>query len=273
MPKELVVGGAIAFGLLLVGGAVLVATAMAKRQEPPAASTAIAPAPSPAPAPPPREPTLDDQTTLSAALAFVLPFAGQPPTGEHSRASAMLAAWAVDRLRWSDVAVDVDETNFGLAQKNLDKERGKRLCVSGSVVQITENNVAPGKTMNEGLVLSGAGNLFYFLGVKSSGSILKDSWARFCGVVVDRYDYENSAGGTGHAIEIVGMFDLPENRAAPLPVVRPNEATPRPRTLSVEDLPRSVPAAASNPAGSAPNCSPPYTTDEAGHRVFKRECM
>lgn len=31
-------------------------------------------------------------------------------------------------------------------------------------------------------------------------------------VVTGNYDYSNSAGGTGHAVDLVGMFDLPENK-------------------------------------------------------------
>jgi hypothetical protein len=38
--------------------------------------------------------------------------------------------------------------------------------------------------------------------------------------VTGRYDYHDSGGGTGHAVQVVGMFDLPENRPAAAVKVR-----------------------------------------------------
>jgi hypothetical protein len=31
-------------------------------------------------------------------------------------------------------------------------------------------------------------------------------------VVTGKYSYANSGGGTGHAVTLVGVFDLPENK-------------------------------------------------------------
>ena len=36
--------------------------------------------------------------------------------------------------------------------------------------------------------------------------------ARFCGIATGRDTYANTGGGTTHAVRVVGMFDLPENR-------------------------------------------------------------
>jgi len=66
-----------------------------------------------------------------------------------------------------------------------------------------------------GLVMSNAGNLFHFDAVGSTGTLVGTNYARICGVITGLYDYSNSAGGTGHAVQIVGMFDLPENKTAP----------------------------------------------------------
>ena len=58
-----------------------------------------------------------------------------------------------------------------------------------------------------------AGNLIYFVNAGSSGELVQNSIARTCGVVTGRFDYSNSGGGVGHAISVVGLFDLPQNRA------------------------------------------------------------
>lgn len=46
----------------------------------------------------------------------------------------------------------------------------------------------------------------------STATLVQQSRARLCGVVIGTYDYSNSAGGKGHAVSLVGMFDLAENR-------------------------------------------------------------
>ncbi len=81
----------------------------------------------------------------------------------------------------------------------------------GKIIQIAVEKEDIGK-FHVGLIISDAGNLYRFLGVRSSGTLVGDSRAKFCGVVTGKYDYSNSAGGTGHAVKLVGMFDLPENR-------------------------------------------------------------
>ncbi len=60
--------------------------------------------------------------------------------------------------------------------------------------------------------MSNGGNIYRFLAAGSSGTLVPQSYGRFCGVVTGTYDYSNSGGGTGHAVEMVGMFDLPENK-------------------------------------------------------------
>ena len=60
--------------------------------------------------------------------------------------------------------------------------------------------------------MSDEGDIYKFMNVGTSGDLVANSQARMCGVVTGRYQYSNSAGGTGHALSIVGMFDLPQNR-------------------------------------------------------------
>jgi hypothetical protein len=108
--------------------------------------------------------------------------------------------------------VPKDETSYLLAEKDSDEARGKRMCVSGTVIQIEVEKTDVGK-LNTGLLMSWSNNLFNYVTVGTSGELVAQSAARICGVVTGKYDYSNSAGGTGHAIEIVGMFDLPQNKA------------------------------------------------------------
>jgi hypothetical protein len=115
-------------------------------------------------------------------------------------------------MKWADVAVAKDETSFALVRKDADEARGKRMCTSGQVVQIEVQKIPGAGKHSEGLLMSSAGNIYNFIAAGSSGELVERSYARFCGVVTGKYDYSNSAGGEGHAVEIVGLFDLPENK-------------------------------------------------------------
>lgn len=127
--------------------------------------------------------------------------------------TALLTVWAMKHMRWTDVAVTTDETTYALVQKDSEEARGKRLCVPGSVIQIEVDKGDQGKDYF-GLLISGSGNIYRFYAVGSTGAIVEQTYARFCGVVTGKYEYSNSGGGTGHAVKLVGMFDLPENKPA-----------------------------------------------------------
>ena len=53
-----------------------------------------------------------------------------------------------------------------------------------------------------------------FFAVQSTGDLVEGSRARLCGVVTGRYSYSNTGNGTTHAVKVVGVFDLAENRSA-----------------------------------------------------------
>lgn len=128
------------------------------------------------------------------------------------KGTAFFWVWADRNLTLADLKVISDETTFGAVMKDSDSERGKRLCASGTVIQIEKIDLRP--TIREsftGLLLSGGGIVqFYSFG--STGSVVGSTHTRFCGVVMGQYHYSNSGGGTSHAISVVGMFDIPENR-------------------------------------------------------------
>jgi len=135
-------------------------------------------------------------------------------TNEWSPGGLALTVWAAKHLSWKDVAVAKNETSFALVRKDSDEERGKRICTSGLLIQIERQQLGEVKAYS-GLLLNDYNSIFSFHVVGSTGDLVEQRRARLCGVVVGAYNYGNSGGGTGHAVAVVGMFDLPQNTAAP----------------------------------------------------------
>lgn len=167
------------------------------------------------PAPEPEVSPIDKIAALPSfadAIAATLPLMTDSEN-DISPGAVALAAWGAKdgHMKWGDIGVPKDETSFALVQKDSDEERGKRYCASGRLIQIAVDKTRFGKLYG-GLLMDNSRNLWAFTAVGSTGSLVEMSWARFCGVVVGRYNYSNSGGGTGHAIRIVGMFDLPDNK-------------------------------------------------------------
>ena len=172
--------------------------------------------PAPAPAPPP-PPTLAEQLaaedSFDIALALTKP-AMEDSTNEISAGALLFAYWAAQRMRWPDINFK-DETSIKLVKKDSDAARGKRMCYSGSIVQITKQSIDEGvPSVFIGLLRTRGWDILHFIAVGSTGALVEDSRARFCGVVTGTYSYSNSGGGTTHAVQLVGMFKLRENENA-----------------------------------------------------------
>ncbi len=172
-----------------------------------AAATADAPPPVPKVNP---VAEIQAKLTLADAVAYARPVMVDR-FNASSPGTLLLTVWALKMMTWEDVAVAVDETSHALVQKDADAERGKRLCARGTIIQIEAQKDAMG-TFYSGLLMSGSGKLYNYHAVGSSGDLVAHSPARLCGVVTGLYAYSNSGGGTGHAVDMVGMFDLPANR-------------------------------------------------------------
>lgn len=173
------------------------------------------PTPVPEPPPPPPEPEETMAQKLAKlgfpeAVEFVKPMMSDE-MNETSKGAVMLAVWGMQKMVWTDVFVAKNETSFALVQKDPDEARGKRMCTSGTIIQIEVTKTDFGK-VNEGLLRTNSGNLFNYNMVGGSGELVARSRAKMCGVVIGKYSYSNSGGGTGHAVQLVGMFDLPENK-------------------------------------------------------------
>ena len=150
--------------------------------------------------------------SFKEALEFARPHMADVDSDGDDDASLgwqYLTSWARVKMRWEDAAPKLPETTIALVKKDPDDERGKRLCITGAIVQIERKGKLGAYT---GGILS-EHDVVRFAAVRSTGDITKETRsAKFCGVVTNKVSYKNAVGGTTHAVQMVGMFDLPENR-------------------------------------------------------------
>lgn len=112
---------------------------------------------------------------------------------------------------WADVEPATAETTWAKIQKDPERERGKRLCLDGMVGSIRVERSEFGE-FSWGHVLVEQESTRY-IAVGDTGELVRLSKARFCGVVAGVMSYGDTSGGTTNAAYLVGMFDLPSNRA------------------------------------------------------------
>jgi hypothetical protein len=131
-------------------------------------------------------------------------------TNLPSKGSVRLALWSKDFLRWNELN-KTPSTTFSLAMKDMDDARGKRMCLSGLINQIEAQKVG-GEKIYEGGMGNYQHEFIRFIAVGSTGSLVAQSDAKFCGIVTEKLSYESVDKRTIHSLFLVGMFDLPENR-------------------------------------------------------------
>jgi hypothetical protein len=167
----------------------------------------------PAPQPPP-EPTLEERigeaSSMQEALNISRPLMSDT-IDAVSFGESLFTIWAMKHLKWSDVHVAKEETSIKLVRKDPESERGKRMCHSGTILQITKADAGHLGATFVGLLVTRSDDILHFTAIGSTGELVEDSRARFCGVVIGRSSYSNTGGGTTHAVKLVGMFKLPEN--------------------------------------------------------------
>ncbi|MDQ3340958.1 MAG: hypothetical protein M4D80_37855 [Myxococcota bacterium] len=100
-------------------------------------------------------------------------------------------------LLWSDVERG-GETTAALMTKDPQRERGRKLCVTGTVVEI-EGATVDARRVHTGRLRTPEGDVVPFIAVGSTRSIVARYAGRFCGFA--------------HGKQIIGLFDLPENRS------------------------------------------------------------
>jgi hypothetical protein len=206
----------ISVGVLLLAALVGIMIVVSRDPTSPSLGKASAPTKTattspPAKEPEPKTPSIAEQ--LAAAdyprtIAMTVPLMTDT-VDDLSTGAAMLAIWAAANMRWSDIAVPENETSIGLVKKDSSTTRGKRMCIWGTIIQIAKENDAP-KIFRGNLVTAGR-DFVNFLAVGSTGELVERSSARICGVVTGAYAYANVAGGQTQSVQIVGMFELPEN--------------------------------------------------------------
>lgn len=186
-------------------GGVATAPSPAKAAEPPAP-----PPPPPAPAPP--NPL--DEVMAKRTIGDAFNFAGQhmgDTVDEISDGAYLMALWLDRNGSLADVTPQRDETSIAKVKKDSDAERGRRMCVRARISQIFKEK---GTGLYSGLMLTTGYDAVSFISFGSTGELVEGSRARFCGLVTGRYSFANVSGGQTQSVQMVGAFDLPENRAA-----------------------------------------------------------
>ena len=168
------------------------------------------PAPPPPSAPaPPSSATILSAPSFSHAVELALPMIAEG--GKASReGTALLASWADQYLAWETIDLPKPETTLSLAARDLQPERGKRLCESGEITEIFDEGKA-----YTGLLLKQRFEVIAFIAVRSVGKLEAKRRARFCGVVTGRHASAGPEAGSAQAVQVIGMFDVPENKKPP----------------------------------------------------------
>jgi hypothetical protein len=185
---ELVSGLTIGGGLVALFGYAIYADHCRSTSKPDAQPVVIKAAPIDAAVEQPL--TIDQRIAAAPSLPDALALAKPIST-------TLVARYAVAKLRFAEV--DAEETNLALVEKDFKAELGKRMCASGEIRRIERADMDNRKVF-VGELMTKEQDRVTFLAVGTTGELVKRSTARFCGVVTDK-------------LQLVGMFDLPENRA------------------------------------------------------------
>lgn len=159
-------------------------------------------------APPP--PTLAEKAlaakSLRETLAYSVPLMQDVDGEKLSDGALLFAAWASGHEFWQDL-LRMPDTKRAEILKDSDSQRGRRICVSGTVTQIFRDKSLPFRAFL-GVLLAGPTGFVRFVAVNSTEGVLENQWARFCGITPGVQSYPNVSSGTTHAVQIVGSFDL-----------------------------------------------------------------
>lgn len=149
-------------------------------------------------APPPLEEAVLTAPSLAAAAAVIR---DRLDEGAVADGAWLLARYASGRAAWADFHVAEPATSLPLALKDGAAERGKRMCVTGRLLDIARSDLDQ-RPVYAGALVTADGDTLRFVAVGSTGTLVKRDTGTFCGVVTGR---------VGDAAMAVGMFDLPEN--------------------------------------------------------------
>lgn len=150
--------------------------------------------------------------SLHDVLPLIRPAMTDHQGNEISVSAAGLAMWMLNQPSnklWAELNAMQDFSRKDVV-KDISLYRGEKLCNRGSIIQILTDRSA-GKPVYYGVLDVGVLNLNRFVAVGSSAGIVEGSAARFCGIIIGTHNYSNSLGGMIDAVEVVGLFDIPQN--------------------------------------------------------------
>lgn len=149
---------------------------------------------------------IKEKKTLVEAIDYAKIFS-EDTENDISQGAVLFTLWAKDNLNRKEFAT-IPTTTHALVMKDSDSERGKRLCVSGSVSQISKSNSESweGKKVWEGTMMLPSFKFVKYVAVGETGEIVQGTTATFCGVVIGKHAFSNAVGGTTHSVFAVGEF-------------------------------------------------------------------
>lgn len=215
--KRIAIGVAVVIGVPL-GLFVIVALFNRKTTPPPLPTVAVTATPEAAK---PKAPTLNEKLAAAAnlrdAVALTKPLFADVQGEDVNPGAALLAMWWARRpTLWAELAA-MPDTKRAEIMKDPDPYRGHRICMTGSVTQIFRDKSTPANAPVYMGVLYHNGGFVRFLAAQSTQGVVEGTPARFCGIAVGLQSYPNVSGGTTHAIQVVGLFDIPANGGKGLP--------------------------------------------------------
>lgn len=149
-------------------------------------------------------------TSLSEAIAATKPKMEDFNEVEVSLGAIYLALWSSTHLTWADLQT-VEQGKYGMVMKDSESQRGKRICIPGQIIEI-ELDKSTKEKIYAGGIFDDQMRIYRFIAVGSTGELMAGSNANFCGIITGKNNYSNSQGGVAHAVHLVGMFELPENK-------------------------------------------------------------
>jgi hypothetical protein len=156
--------------------------------------------------------------TLAEAITIAKPMMDDTQGEQVSPGAAVLALWWSQHSdRWTELMAMPDTRRADIL-KDPDFYRGRRICMTGTVVQIFRDKTAGSPApIYLGVMSHGYANFVRFLAVQSTHGVVEDTAARFCGIAIGTQSYPNVSGGTTIAVQVVGEFDIPANGGKGLP--------------------------------------------------------
>jgi hypothetical protein len=151
---------------------------------------------------------IQEAKTLVDAISIARPLMVDG-TEQTSVGALLLASWGITNMKWNDISVKANETSYAETMKDTDRQRGRKLCVTATLGSMQPARFGHGYVYT-GVMRTESGELYQYAAVGSTDN-LRDT-ATLCGVVTGKFEYMSKSGVARQAVQIVGMFDVPENR-------------------------------------------------------------